>query len=203
MTTWEKIWLKLKYKANECADLHRDFSQLRITHEQWCKQTEQKFKARNLKRSDLDKIAAEIKLMPGVGETLKTLHSKGVKLYILSGSIKYVVRAVLGNFCEYVETVKANELKFTPQGKLEEIIGTPYDFRGKAAFIRQALEEHHANAWESLFIGNSQNDHWAHESGVATLCVNPNMTDGNDNIRWTHCIQHMKDFREVLKFVTL
>jgi HAD superfamily phosphoserine phosphatase-like hydrolase len=198
ITTWERIWLQLGYDLDDCGELHRQYSALEISHKEWCKFTEEKFKKKGLKNKTLDKIAAEIELVPGAEQVIKALYESGVKLYVLSGSIKYIIKQVLGDLYPYFEEVKANDIVFARDGKIMRIIGTKYDFEEKATFIKKSITENDAHPMEVFYIGNSVNDEWAHESGAQTLCVNPRMTNPYHPIHWTHYIHKMSNFAEIL-----
>jgi HAD superfamily phosphoserine phosphatase-like hydrolase len=202
-TTWEEIWVRLGYGVNECAEFHRKFTNGEITHLEWCELTAKKFRAKHLTKVDVDKVADGIFLLPGVEETLQVLEKNNIKIYVVSGSIKYIINRVLGDHRNYFAEIKANEFKFDSGGLFTEIIGTKYDFEGKADFIKQVIVENGIEPYEALFVGNSSNDTWAHESGAVTLCINPKMVDPNNTIEWTHCIRASNNFTDILKYVTL
>ena len=201
ITTWERIWLKLGFGIEDCGELHKKYSKLEITHKQWCKLTEDKFREKSLKNTDLDDIAKDIQLVHGAEEVIKYLFENGVKLYVLSGSIRYIIKKVLGDLYQYFEEVKANEITFDGSGKIKKIIGTKYDFEEKATFIKKIIIENDIHPMEAFYIGNSVNDEWAHESGAQTLCVNPRMTNPYHPIHWTHYIHKMTSFVEVTDFM--
>lgn len=54
-TTWERIWTELGYSVNDCDYYHRQFSNKQITHEQWCKITEDKFREAGLTKDIMKK----------------------------------------------------------------------------------------------------------------------------------------------------
>jgi len=201
LTSWEKIWLKLGYDLKECGELHGKFSNFQISHKEWCKITEKKFKAKGLKNTDLDKIADEIELIEGVKDVIGALFEHNIKMYILSGSIRYIIKNALGDVYNLFEMVKANEINFDGHGHIKNIVGTKYDFEGKGRFIRQIIEEDNIHPMEAFYIGNSINDEWAHESGAQTLCVNPRMTNPYHPIQWMYCIQKMDNFKEILQYM--
>jgi HAD superfamily phosphoserine phosphatase-like hydrolase len=201
MTTWEKIWTALGYDINDSADLHTRFQKGEFSHEVWCEMTLKKFKERGFRHGQLKRIAKSISLVPGTRETVEQLKAKGVKLYILSGSIKEIIKTVLGKLWDDFEEIKANEIIFDSSGVISQINGTRFDFEGKATFLKRVHEDNRLSPLNVLFIGNSCNDIWASHSGVRTLCVNPHLTDPSNQAEWTHAIRKMKDLREILKYV--
>ncbi len=200
-TTWEKIWLKLGYEINECAKLHQQFSRAKISHRKWCQITEQKFKQKKLDKKILDEISDEIILVDGVFETLKELSDSGITLYVCSGSINYIISRVLGENKFYFEEIKANRFTFDRSGFLKDIIGTKYDFEGKSDYLKQIALENDIQPYEILFVGNSLNDEWAHQSGALTLCVNPRLTNPDQHIQWSYSIRSMSNLSQIKKFI--
>lgn len=200
-TTWERLWTSLDYDVKMCQDLHLRYDRNEITHTEWCKLTEQKFRERNLHRNMVDNIASKIKLMKGTRNTFQELQRRDIKIYIVSGSILTVIRSVLGNLYQYVDGIKANQFRFNQSGFLTEIIGTKYDFEGKASFITEVAMELNISPKDILFIGNSVNDRFAHISGARTLCINPKLTDITNRTVWNDCIQTCEDLMEIIKYL--
>ena len=83
---------------------------------------------------------------------------------------------------------------------LKRIIGTRYDFEGKADYHRTLMSDQGFDPLEVLFVGNSCNDVFASQSGARTLCVNPRFTDPNNVEHWTYFIRQMRDLSEVLPY---
>jgi phosphoserine phosphatase len=138
--------------------------------------------------------------MPGTEEVLRRLQVSGSKVYILSGSIKCIIKRVLGNLKDYFEEIKANDFKWDQRGRLVEIIGTKFDFEGKADFIRQAVHENGIHSHEAFFVGNSSNDTFAHESGARTLCINPAQTNPDHPFHWNHAIKKCSNLNEIFDY---
>jgi HAD superfamily phosphoserine phosphatase-like hydrolase len=203
ITTWEKIWVSLGYDINDCSKYHRQYSEGKLSHSQWCDITRDKFRQKGLRESQLLDVAKTIELIPGCREVLNLLQSHNIKLYIVSGSIRQIIKNVLGKMYELFDEVKANELTFDSDGRLSKIKGTKYDFEGKADFIKAVIQDNGFSPLEVLFIGNSCNDVWASQSGAKTLCVNPRFTDPNNVEHWTYCLRKMYDLRTIMEFVAL
>lgn len=202
LTTWEEIWKKLGYDINVCAQYHDKHTRGFLKHQEWCNITRDHFKKKGFSEAMLNDISSEIRLLDGVGELLQTLASNGIKTYIISGSIKHVIKDVLGHLWDNFTDVSANNMIFS-KGIITEIIGTPYDFKGKATYIKKTLKENNLVSTDALFVGNSVNDIYASRSGVRTLCVNPHFTNGSEPRHWTHCIASMSNATQILDYVSL
>lgn len=201
LTTWEKLWLNLGYEVNDCAELHRKFSNSEISHKQWCDLTEKKFKNKKLSENHLSSIAEDFTLIEGASEVFEELFQNNIQLYICSGSIDYVIKKVLGKNIKFFQEIKSNKMIFDDKGMLKSIIGTKYDFEGKSDYISQIIRENQIQPFETLFVGNSLNDEWAHQSGAMTLCVNPSMTNPDHPFQWTYCIRDLRNFWDILKYI--
>lgn len=202
-TTWERIWVALGYKIEDCSDLHRRFSRKEFSHQTWCDLTFEKFKKAGMTETLLRRIARNIKLVDGVRETLRILKNKGVRLYLVSGSIRQIIRLVMGDLYDLFDAVTANEIRFDSNGNIIKIEGTKFDFEGKADFLRRVVSENSLSELDVLFVGNSLNDIYASRSGARTLCVNPHLTNPEIEEHWTYCIPEMKNLKQILQHVKI
>lgn len=186
-SSWEKIWVRLGYKVQDCQKYYQMFKAGDIDHQKWCDLTCNAFKKKNLTRNILMEIAQDIQLMEGAIEVLlKLKNDDNLKLYIVSGSIFELIEIVFGDSIEELfDGHMANTFIFHTNNKLSKIIGTQYDFEGKAEYIKKIVnDEGLGSASEVLFIGNSDNDEYAYKSGAQTLCFNPRLTNGSNKKIW-------------------
>ena len=197
-TTWESIWTMLNYSVEDCRELHTRFNKGEITHEKWCDLTAEKFREAGLSVKTIYEIASDICLINGCAETFKTLKEHNISIYIVSGSIRTIIQEVLDGLAKDVKEIRANDFIFSGNGKFETIIGTPYDFDGKARFVREIAEMSKISENDILFVGNSYNDKYVHMTGAKMLCINPRQTDPKD---WDFCIQECDDLRMILDYV--
>lgn len=201
LTTWERIWKKLGYNVNKCALYHRRFSTGGITHKEWCQITRDHFRKGGLTEAGLTEIARDIELIDDAKEVLTELHDRGIELFILSGSIRQVIKAVLGDLYDLFSEVQANNLTFDRRGLISNIFGTRYDFEGKADYIKNLIDSSEISPLEVLFVGNSSNDVFASRSGARTLCVNPRFTNPDVLEHWTYCLRTIKSLREIMPLI--
>lgn len=200
--TWEAMWSLLGYPLSECEKYHRQFSNHEIDHSEWCEITERKFQAAGCSKAHIHEAASTAQLIDDVQEVIFELKSDGILLYILSGSIKQYIESVLGRETARCFTeIKANRFVFDDQGNLDGIIGTPYDFEGKARFVSKIIKEKDLQAQDILYVGNSFNDEFVYKTGVETLCINPSGTDFYNNKIWHNYIRNLSSLREILPYV--
>lgn len=200
-TTWEDIWISLGYNIKACQELHLQYNRHEITHAEWCEKTGIMFRQRNLHREDVENIASKIHLIKGVRKTFLELQKRDIKIYIVSGSIFTIIKAVLKSNIQFIDGMTANRFNFDESGLFTSIIPTQYDFEGKAAYIRRIANELHISPDDILFVGNSLNDQFAYMSGAKTLCINPKLTDISNTKIWNNCIHSCGDLSEILDFI--
>jgi phosphoserine phosphatase len=198
LSTWERMWTSVGYTLTDSGHHHRRFDAKQITHQEWCNITATRLAEKGFSQSHLDKIIEDISPVHGLLEALETLEKQGTALYIVSGSIKQIIARILGPAYSLFAEVRANEIRFRPDGIIHSIKSNPYDFEGKALFIKSIIYEQKCNPLDILFVGNSLNDTWASDSGARTLCVNPSDVDFNNTLIWTECIREMTDLRQIL-----
>ena len=210
-TTWESLWAALgtnnqesQHYVRQCQIHHAEFEDKKITHNEWCRITQEAFIKGGLKKTHLDNIAKEIKLIKGVQDVFQYCREHNINIYVVSGSILYVIQAVLGSLFRYVDRVTANQFRFNADDTLREIVGTKYDFIGKATFIREIATELGITTSSVLFVGNSINDEYVHLSGARTLCINPSqINSGNKEIWHNRIIGGCEDLTKILSFIKL
>jgi len=200
-SSWEKIWVELGYTPEDCRNLHEEFDKGNISHQEWCDITANKFRAKNLHHDLIEKIGDEIELMPGIEKVINDLLASNIKLYIVSGSIKTIIEKALGALHAHFIEVKANKFVFNEIKYLVEIIGTKYDFKGKAKYISKVIQENNLSPDDVVFIGNSVNDNWAHLSGVKTICINPRMKDKDYKEYWSHILSDVESLYDIMYLI--
>lgn len=200
-SSWELIWIKLGYTISDCESLYNKFKNKKITHQEWCNLTCNKFIQKNLTEETLKSISKEIQLMDNVKEVLNEMRESGLKLYLVSGSIIQLIKYIWGDDLDsYFNGYKANQFRFK-NGVLKEIVGTKYDFEGKAKYIKRIAQIEKLNSTsEILFIGNSDNDEYAYQSGAQTLCFNPRIANPANKKIWHKHIRS-DSFRELFEYI--
>jgi len=146
-------------------------------------------------------MAKKIKLLDGCKDTFVKLRERNVQIYIVSGSILLIIQNVLKGLVQYVDDIKANVLRFSSSGFLTEIIGTKYDFEGKADYIEKVAKANNISPSDVLFVGNSYNDEFAYRSGAKTLCINPKDTNKTDTVIWHDRIEECKNLMQIYEYM--
>lgn len=200
-SSWQLIWLYLGYKLEDCGRYHRKYVNKELTHQEWCDITAEHFIQRGLSAGNVEEISREITLVDGTIETLNILKERGVNLYICSGAMDDVIDNVFKDNKKLFKDISCNRFTYDKQGKLKSIQETKYDFEGKAEYITRVIEENRIRPEECLFVGNSDNDIWAHQSGAKTLVVNPHKITGMNRTEWKYYLEEMVDLHEILPFI--
>lgn len=201
---WKAIWKSLGYsidKDSYFAQLYTAFVNNEFTHQQWCNLTCQAFKQKNMNRFLLRKLATEIKLIDGFDQTMQTLKAQGYSLHIVSGNVTTVIDEVLGERAKYFDSINANTFLYDKNGKLSYIMGTNYDFEGKAKFVKEYKEKHNIPATDITFVGDGDNDEWVYLSGCNTICINPSNADYSNKTIWHKTLQYTASLTELLPVI--
>ena len=199
--TWELLWESVGYSVNDCDELEKEIVQSKQSYQVWCDRSLEKFAERKMSIETVLKAAEKIKKINYLDETLKILVDKGIKLYILSGSVSQLINAVLQEATDYFEHIEANNFQFDENGRLIHIEATKYNYRTKPEYIYKIAKENGVLCREILYIGNSMNDRFVYLSGAQTLCINPIDVDYTDTNAWTTYIRKVDDFRQILNYI--
>jgi len=197
---WKSIFIELGYDVkDESGDYKmqmKDFFNNKITYQEWCDQTCKSYTDKKFSKQILYKLADKIKLLNGFDKTIKTLVDNNIELHIVSGNFVEVIKYVLGDKAKYFKTINASRMVFDDNDLLTKIVGTEYDFDGKAKFITEYCQKNKVNPSEVCFVGNGDNDEWAYKAGCKTICVNPENTDHTNLKVWNktlHCLKNLED----------
>ncbi|WP_148303878.1 haloacid dehalogenase-like hydrolase [Prolixibacter bellariivorans] len=149
----------------------------------------------------LEEVSKDFELLANVKEVLEQLKERGVRLYLVSGSIMHLIKYIWNDELDYYfDRYEANVFRFK-NNELVEIKGTDYDFKGKAVFIKEIFKHLQLKSpKEILFIGNSDNDEYARKSGARTLCLNGALTNPYNKNAWDDTYK-TDDFIELMAYI--
>ena len=191
---WKQTWSALGYETGEGSYYRALFGKFlngEITHSEWIDFTCKAYMERGLDKQTLLNIGRKIEMHDGFEEMLIDLKDKGYSLHIVSGNIGDVVCDVL----------KDNSFEFDESGKLIDIIGTNYDYQGKADFVNSFIHTSGSKASEVTFVGNGDNDEYVYTTGCETICVNPDRTDADNKTIWHNAVKNLTDLRQLLPII--
>ncbi|MEG1500275.1 MAG: HAD-IB family phosphatase [Clostridia bacterium] len=203
---WKTIWKSCDYDTSAdsyFADLLKRFMKKEITHQEWCDLTYVEFAKAKFNVLDLNLLADNVHLINGLKQTLKVLKENNVDIHIVSGNIVQVIARSLGTLTKYFSSINGNRISFDERGVISHIKGTTYDFEGKAKFINEYKEKTGLQSSELVFVGNGDNDEWAHLSGCKTICINPDETDSSNFVKWHLVKDNVTDITDILPLLSL
>ncbi len=202
LTCWNWIW-KYIDDMESSKFLYNQYTTKKIDFKAWYDLTIDIFKDKGVRREYLTDIASKMKLMPGMCETFKQLHENGIKIFVLSGGIKQIIEDTLkrNNSGQFVTLIETYNFIFDKDGKLVGYDSPKsHNIENKNEFIDIVKQEYKLRGEDILFVGNSRNDENARRSGVRTLCINPDGTNGNDKAIWNYSIENCENLTQILKF---
>ncbi len=205
---WKEIWIDLGYDTGQgsyYSKLFLGFLLKEFDHQTWCDLTCEKYMEKGLTQDRFNEIVKKTNIKPimGLENTFKALKQRGYQIHIVSGNFDTVINNFLkeNGVDKYVDSVNANKMIFDKEGNCRKIKGTNYDFEGKAEFINQFKARTGMSPYNICFVGNGDNDEWAHLSGCKTICVNPKGTDHTDRTKWHHGIEKVYNLQQILPYV--
>ncbi len=184
MTMWSRIWAAIG-KPDLGKTLYNKFNGGLITREKWFQLTENAFRF-CLTRTDLDVISSSIELRCDAVRVLRLLFDSGYSLYILSGGISTIIKKVLGSHSCFFAEISANDISFDSAGKMQQLMMTPFDYDGKAVYIRNLVRQTHTPMDRVYFLGNSANDMSVLSLPIKTICISPSDLSQDYIAQWDH-----------------
>lgn len=171
--TWHLIWCTLGLNEREFRRIRGLYRSDAGYRERYHSELEKSFMSHGLTRNELKRAAGQITPIEGIGQAFKTLSDLGIRVCIVSRSERNVIKYALGELLQYVDEIQSNEILFDSNGRMISLVGTEYDFSGKAKYVQRLASELHALPNEIFFIANSFNDLSVSSSGARTICINP------------------------------
>ena len=201
LNIYKSLYHILGYATDKTSKYYQDyldFKDYKLSYENWVKINEQDFKNAGLTKNIFESAIENIKLIDELDVVLKTLHQKGIKLYVLSGNFGYAIRKNLGNLTDLFTEISANEIYFNDDGSVSHMVATKFDYEGKPNFIKKVQEELNIEPYEICFVGNGENDKFAYRSGAKTICINPVDADEKNAEKWACVLNNVTSFKKIL-----
>lgn len=198
---WYNIWVEIDdleyddklysmYKRNEIDDF------------KWSELIYQRYVEKDVNPRIMQAVADKVELQNGAYETLKALHSKGIKIFILSGGVRQVIEKILEreDLNQFITSLETYDLIFDKSGKLVDFKRPRHNPEFKNQYIDIVKQQYKINAKDILFVGNGKNDQEAYKSGAVTLCINPDDAEIDNRIYWSYGIRECNDLQQILKY---
>ncbi len=200
--SWRRLWLTSGYDiGNNSAykSLFNRYINGEFSYQEWNDRTCEYFRAGNLTSVKVSTIGALTPSIKGLKITLQELKQNGYSLFIVSGSIKQIIKSCLKDNINYFSGVYANEFVYDSNGLIQNINSTRFDFDGKKRFV-ELLIQNGIKPENITFVGNSYNDEKVGETGVKTICINPEETDHTDRNIWKNVV-HSSTISKILPLI--
>lgn len=202
--TWKALYMKLGLDTGENSSYHQsyvDFINNKYDYAKWCDISANDYINAGLTLDLFNETVKDIKLYDDAMEVFETLANSGVGLYVISGNFIKAIEQTLGDCLKYFKGIAGNEIVFDKTGKMSGIISTKYDYEGKADFIIETMEKMGLSSEEVVFVGNGENDVFAHRSGAKTICINPTNASEDCEKIWDYVIKETDKLSSILQFI--
>ena len=202
---WNDFWDILGYsreEGSEYSELGGLFFGGKIDYQTWCNMTCEKFMNKGFDREKMLTCSRQTNMLNDIGVAFNKLNDMGLQIGICSGNCDEVIKDCLGDDYSRISVIQANRLIFDEQDKLTAIIADYDCYEGKAEFLADFMSDRELNPNEVLFVGNGSNDEWAYQSGVNTLCINPEAdVRKDDRTIWHGLIEKTDSLLSVVDYV--
>lgn len=199
-STWERIWKKVNAEDLD-KELYNKYHNNEIDYDTWLKIGVQEIAKRGYKLQDLQELVSSIKFINDIETVLKFLTENNIKIYILSGGIKTVIKSALKDLNKYITHIEAPDFLFDNNGNLLKHVSLSHNPENKHEFVSQIVTKEEVLPQEVLFIGNGKNDETVYLSKVNTLCFNADNADYTNKKIW-HNFVETKTLKDILPFIS-
>jgi phosphoserine phosphatase len=206
--SWEAIWRSLGFADSLQTDLRRQYRQQALAdssrgnrvsaYKKWCDEACADFKERGLTRTMVTEICRGLSLTNSCREAMKQLRDNGLVIGLISGGVSQFLDELFPDFKDYVDFAYINELVFAPDGKLEGVRATEYDFEGKAEALGEICKAVGCTKQEAVFVGDQFNDEGA-MLGAALAIAYPSRDQVVTNVRRVEVRED--DLNKILPYV--
>ncbi len=155
----DSIWVTLHRYFGVTKDAKEQYKQYNagmISYKQWVSMNIQLWKDAGATKQVIHEIFKEFTIKtPNAQKTLEELKKQGIKIAIISGGIKDLVKY---HYPDTFDEIFANEILYDNAGSIVGSASTPYDFGGKLEGVRQLCKKYNITMAEVAFIGDNIND---------------------------------------------
>ena len=198
--SWARIWDKIG-RADDDERLYKEYVNGIIDYNTWADEVLKIYREEKVSIALLKNIAKETRLLDNSEEVLKLLYEHNIKIIILSGGIKNIIKFVLGKNQKYIYKIEAQEIKFDSEGIVNEITKLDHFVEDKSQYVSSVLKTFKVSANEALFFGNGKNDEDVYKTQVKTICINPDDANYKDRKIWSEVILKSNNLKDILPFV--
>lgn len=166
--SWEAVWGGLDFSRGIQSDLKREYrrktqgdhsdAQRIQAYRQWCQKACRYFMTRKLTREKLSEIIDPLQLTNNFAPAISRMREEGFILAIISGGTNCFLEEKIPDFKDCFDFVFINELMFDPEGLLNDVAPTEFDFEGKAKALEYICDRAGCAKDETVFVGDAFND---------------------------------------------
>ncbi len=156
LTQHSSVWWRLHelFGTEEKGRIYYDqYFAGEINYDQWADYDAALWTGKSV--SEVMKVVTATKLVPGVHETITTLHESGIMTAILSGGLDIMAENIAQRVgIDYVLTNKLGHKDGVLTGTVENIVG----WGEKVDHIQKILDHYNVTLEQTAFVGDGRND---------------------------------------------
>lgn len=156
--SWQLVWKHLGYDDAIRVRYFEKYLDNEIDYETWCDECAFHFKQAGLTRGDFLEMARQVRLVKNLGPSIALLKHHRLSVGILSGGIDTLLEVKLPNYRDLFDFVHVNRFLYHEDGRLADVLPTPYDFEGKIRGLEAECEARGVGLGAAVFVGEGRND---------------------------------------------
>jgi phosphoserine phosphatase len=166
------VWQFLNQRFGGDAEVNarrfRAYLDKEITYAEWVELDVGQWVAAGATRQQIvEEIHRCLYLLPGARETVQTLHDRGFRLTVISGTIDLVLERLFPQ--HPFDEVFTNRIWFDDSGQIAGWEATPFDMEGKARALEEIAGRRGIAMSQTVYVGDNLND--IQVMGVAGLAI--------------------------------
>lgn len=156
--SWTLVWEHLGFSQEHHRSGMRKYRLGEWTYEKWCDWAVSCYRAHRLTRAQLEALADQLAVTQNMREGIASLKRAGFTVALISGGIDVFLYRKIPDADELFDRVFINRLRFDPDGLINSVEPTAYDFAGKADALEAVARDAGCSLAQSVFVGDGFND---------------------------------------------
>lgn len=170
--SWEAVWSLLGDAGEQRKKGLKLFHTGRMSYEDWCLWCCDIYRSHDLRRPQLIKMIQRYTVIGQLTAGLQRLRAAGFRLALISGGLDIFLQTLIPDYAQWFDQVFINRMEFDNQGRIINIVPTPFDFERKPDAVRYLCSLYGLHTAQSICVGSSFVDKHLIEAAGKTIAFN-------------------------------
>lgn len=170
--SWEAVWSLLGDAGEQRKKGLKLFHTGRMSYEDWCLWCCDIYRSHDLRRPQLIEMIQRYTVIGQLTAGLQRLRAAGFRLALISGGLDIFLQTLIPDYAQWFDQVFINRMEFDSQGRIINIVPTPFDFERKPDAVRYLCSLYGLHTAQSICVGSSFVDKHLIEAAGKTIAFN-------------------------------